>query len=96
MHHIPESEHVDLARGLYDRLRPGGVCLVKDIATTPRRRTVEPDPRPGRGRTDPIFCRDPYEMALEFADAGFRLEDARRLKRLDPYPHYLLRLRREG
>ena len=97
MHHIPESEHVNVARGFYERLLPGGVCLVKDIATTPRRQYLWNliHDRVVAG-PDPIFCRDPYEMALVFADAGFRLEDARRLKRLDPYPHYLLRLRRRA
>jgi len=95
MHHIDADRQQLAAGGLARSLRPGGVCLVKDIATTPtwqygwnllHDRLV--------AGSEPIACRSPGEMAALFASVGLETESARRLSRYSPYPHYLLRLRK--
>jgi 2-polyprenyl-6-hydroxyphenyl methylase/3-demethylubiquinone-9 3-methyltransferase len=95
LHHIPAASHSAMAEALLRALRPGGTCLVKDIATTPAwqyRWNVMHD-RLVAG-PEPINCRDPQEMAEIFEGAGFVCEDVRRIGRSTPYPHYLLVLRR--
>ena len=95
LHHVPAEQHEEVLAALGRSLRPGGVLVVKDIATTPRwgyefnrmhdRLVAGPDP---------IFCRSPEQMAALGESAGLVVESARRIGRLSPYPHYLLRLRR--
>ena len=95
LHHVPGEEHGGVASALFDSLEPGGVCLVKDIATRPRwthawNRTHD---RLVAGPA-PLHCRAPDEMAAVFEAAGFAITGVRRLSPLSPYPHYLVRARR--
>jgi cyclopropane fatty-acyl-phospholipid synthase-like methyltransferase len=97
IHHIPQEQHESIARALHRCLRPGGICLVKEIATRPRwqYRWNRLHDRLVAG-PEPIHCRSPEEMAGLFEAAGFELRSSRRLARLQPYPHYLLRLEKHS
>jgi cyclopropane fatty-acyl-phospholipid synthase-like methyltransferase len=95
LHHVPAGEHGGIAAALRDALEPGGVCLVKDIATTPRwkhawNRTHD---RLVAG-PDPLHCRSPQDMASVFEAEGLEITGVRRLSPASPYPHYLVRAQR--
>ena len=92
MHHVPSADHDSVARALRERLQPGGVCLVKDIATTPRWKHAmnRMHDRLVAG-PDPIHCRSPADMAALLERAGLSVNEVRRLSPASPYPHYLVR-----
>jgi cyclopropane fatty-acyl-phospholipid synthase-like methyltransferase len=94
LHHVPADAHGTIARALHRALKPGGTCLVKEMATEPRRQYLwnRTHDRIVAG-PDPIHCRAPDDMAEVFREAGFRVEDVRRLKRLRIYPQYLVKAR---
>ena len=94
-HHLPPERHAPLAEALHDLLEPGGTCLVKDIAPTPRSRYLwnRLHDRIVAGPA-PIHCRSPGDMAVVLESAGFRVDEVRRLERSVLYPHYLVRARR--
>jgi SAM-dependent methyltransferase len=93
LHHLPGGSHQAVLEGLRRSLKPGGICIVKDIARTPRWKYVwnRAHDRLVAGSTS-IACRDPAEMAAIGESAGLDVQEARRLSPLSPYPHYLLRL----
>lgn len=95
LHHVPFEEHARIAASLADCLRPDAICLVKEMATTPRRQywwnRIHDRLSAGPG---PIYCRAPEDLAEVFAGKGFRVEETRRLRRLRLYPQYLISLRR--
>ena len=95
-HHFPPDSHKPLAVSIARALKPGGVCIVKDLDVTPRwkyqwnrlhdRIVAGPDP---------IHCRAPADMAELLASAGLEVEVAERIdKRFTPYAHYVVRARR--
>lgn len=96
LHHLAADEHRPLARAIEHCLRPGGVCLIKDLDRRPRwkyhwnrvhdRIVAGPEP---------IVCRSPDETADLFAAAGLVPERVERTDRpWTPYAHYLVRLRK--
>jgi SAM-dependent methyltransferase len=96
LHHLDLTGQARLAAVAAASLRPGGVCIVKDLDVAPRwkhewnrvhdRLVAGPEP---------IHCRAPGPMADTFTAAGLALEHAQRIDRpWTPYAHYLLRLRR--
>jgi len=91
LHHLPPGRQGSALAALERSLRPGGVCLVKDIATTPRWKYAwnRLHDRLAAGR-DPIFCRAPDDMARLCREQGFTVRGVRRLGWATPYPHYLL------
>jgi hypothetical protein len=92
MHHIPFEQQGGVLAAVARSLREGGICLVKDIATTPawkHRVNALHDRIVAREET---YCRDPAEMAALAGSQGLELREARRLAPRSPYPHYLLRL----
>jgi cyclopropane fatty-acyl-phospholipid synthase-like methyltransferase len=95
LHHVPAQMHSSIAEALYRALNPGGTCLVKEMATEPRRQYLwnRTHDRIVAG-PEPIHCRDPDDMAGIFRQAGFEIQDVRRLKRLRIYPQYLVRARK--
>jgi cyclopropane fatty-acyl-phospholipid synthase-like methyltransferase len=95
LHHVSADRHAEVLTALHRALRPGGVLLIKDIATTPRWR-YEFNRLHDRvvAGPEPIHCRAPDEMARIAEAAGFQVERVRRVGRVSPYPHYLVRLRR--
>ena len=95
-HHIPFDQHERIAAALHRCLRPGAVCLVKEMGRTPRRQYLwnRLHDRLSTGERV-IYCRDPEEIAEIFIGAGFRVDDSRRVPRLRLYPQYLVRLTRE-
>ena len=95
LHHLPAERQAPALAALARTLRPGGVCLVKEIATTPRWKYAwnRLHDLLAAGR-DPIFCRAPDDMARLCREQGFNVRDVRRLGRATPYPHYLLVLSR--
>lgn len=95
MHHVPFAAHRDVARSLYDSLRPGGVALVKDLDVTPQWKYQWNRFHDRVVNGEQVHCRAPHDMAALFSEAGFSLERSDRIdRRLGPYPHYLLRLRK--
>jgi cyclopropane fatty-acyl-phospholipid synthase-like methyltransferase len=97
LHHLDAGAQAELLDAAAERLTPGGVLLVKDIARTPRWRWAvnRLHDRIVAG-PDPITCREPEEMAALAARAGLQVEDVRRLPHPSPYPHYLVRARRNA
>jgi cyclopropane fatty-acyl-phospholipid synthase-like methyltransferase len=95
LHHVPAETHGAIAAALRRALKPGGLCLVKDMAPEPRRQYLwnRFHDRIVAG-PDPIHCRMPDDMAATLRDAGFEIEGVRRLKRLRIYPQYLVLARR--
>lgn len=91
LHHIPYTEHVRVLRSLHDRVRSGGVCIVKEMARTPRPLYLwnRLHDRVVAG-PEPVNCRDPDELAEVMAEAGFDIEENRRVHRFGPYAHYLV------
>ena len=96
LHHLRASEHRRLAAAVERSLRPGGVCLIKDLDRAPRWKYwwnrfhdwVVAGP-------EPITCRSPEETADLFAEAGLRAERVERTDHaLTPYAHYVVRLRK--
>lgn len=92
IHHVPVETHHGIAAALLRALRPGGILLVKDMATTPRRQylwnrfhdrvVVGPEP---------IWCYSPEDMAAMLRQAGFEIDEVTRLGRpLGLYPHYMV------
>ena len=94
MHHVPLADHAAIAAALLGALRPGGVLLLKDIATTPawQHRFNQWHDRLVTGEFS-VDARSPEDMAAVFEAAGFEPQGARRVGRLSPYPHYVVRLR---
>lgn len=95
LHHVPEQAHAPLLAALHRALRPGGLLLVKEMAPEPRRQYLwnRFHDRIVAG-PDPIHCRSPDEMAKLVEQAGFEVQDRRRLRRLGIYPQYLVSARR--
>ncbi len=96
LHHLDPERQAAAAGVAAAHLRPGGVCVVKDLDVLPRwkhewnrchdRLVAGPEP---------IFCRAPDDMVEVFRPAGFAVERAERIERpWTPYAHYMLRLRR--
>lgn len=94
LHHVEASLHGEVVSALRDRLRPGGTLLVKEMASTPRRQYLWNRAHDRIVAKEDTHCRTPEEMARLIEDAGFEIEDLRRLKRLRIYPQYLVRARR--
>lgn len=94
LHHIPAAEQGGVLSSVAGCLRPGGTCLIKDIATTPRwqHRWNALHDRLVAG--DATWCRDPADMLALAAANGLEGISQRRLGRAGPYPHYLLTARR--
>ncbi len=95
LHHVQLASHKDIAVALRRQLRSGGVCLVKEMARTPRRQYLwnRLHDRIVAG-PEPLSCREPADMAAVFEGAGFEITEVRRLKRLGIYPQYLVAARR--
>ncbi len=96
-HHIPFESHERVARALHRCIRDDGVCLVKEMGVTPHRQYLwnRLHDRIVAG-AEPIYCRDPDDMAEVFASAGFDVDHHRRLRRLGLYPQYLVVARKRA
>lgn len=94
LHHVEASLHGEVVSALHDRLRPGGTLLVKEMASTPRRQYLWNRAHDRVVAKEDIHCRTPEEMARVVEQAGFEIDDLRRLKRLRIYPQYLVKARR--
>ena len=95
LHHVPFRDHAQIAASVHRALRPGGVVLVKEMAPEPRPQYLvnRLHDRVVSG-PEPIACRSPDDMAALLQDAGFVVDDVRRVRRADPYPQYLVHARR--
>ncbi|HZN14170.1 MAG TPA: class I SAM-dependent methyltransferase [Acidimicrobiales bacterium] len=95
MHHVPFAGHHDAARALFASVRPGGICLVKDLDVTPRWKYQWNKLHDRFVNHAVVHCRAPSDLAAVFGAAGFRVEGTAHIDRaLGPYPHYLVRLRK--
>jgi len=90
-HHLHPGGQHRLASALAKLVRPGGEILVKDIATTPRWQHAFNALHDRLAVGESTHCRCPRAMSELLADAGLRIDGWRRLGRLSPYPHYLIR-----
>jgi 2-polyprenyl-3-methyl-5-hydroxy-6-metoxy-1,4-benzoquinol methylase len=90
IHHVPREAHGQVAGALLRDLRPGGLLLVKDMATTPRRQYLwnRLHDRVVVG-PEPIWCYSPDGMAAMLREAGFEIDEVKRIGRpWGLYPHY--------
>jgi SAM-dependent methyltransferase len=96
LHHLDLDRQGRVAEVAAARLRPGGVCVVKDLDVLPRwkhewnrihdRLVAGPEP---------IHCRPPADVRATFEAAGLEGETSGRIDRpWTPYAHYLVTLRR--
>jgi 2-polyprenyl-3-methyl-5-hydroxy-6-metoxy-1,4-benzoquinol methylase len=94
MHHVPAADRRLVAQALARAVRPGGRLLVKDVAPRPRWKHAVNRVHDRLVSGEATTAVDPAELAQLFADAGFRVEAVRRVGRLSPYPHIILRAQR--
>jgi SAM-dependent methyltransferase len=96
LHHFDPESHKPLAEAIAACLKPGGVCIVKDLDVAPRWKyqwnrlhdRIVAGPAP-------IFCRSPQEMSELFAGAGLMPERVERTdRRFTLYAHYLVTARK--
>jgi 2-polyprenyl-3-methyl-5-hydroxy-6-metoxy-1,4-benzoquinol methylase len=95
LHHVPAGAHGPVIAALRRSLRPGGICLVKEIATRPawRYRVNQLHDRLVAG-PEPTFCRSPEDMSRLVSAEGLEVASVRRVGRMSPYPHYVVIARR--
>lgn len=96
LHHFDPESHKPLAHAIAACLKPGGVCIVKDLDVRPhwKHEWNRLHDRIVAG-PEPIFCRTPDETAELFAGAGLVPERIERTDhRLTPYAHYVVRARK--
>jgi SAM-dependent methyltransferase len=96
LHHLSPAQHATVAEAIRRALKPGGVCIVKDLDVAPQWKYEwnRVHDRIVAG-PEPITCRAPDEMAKMFIDAGLIAERVERIDRpYTPYAHYILRLRK--
>jgi SAM-dependent methyltransferase len=96
LHHFTPETHKPVAVSIARALKPGGVCIVKDLDVAPswKHEWNRLHDRIVAG-PEPIHCRAPDEMAEIFASAGLVPERVERIEhRLTPYAHYLVRVRK--
>jgi cyclopropane fatty-acyl-phospholipid synthase-like methyltransferase len=91
LHHIEPDGQPRVLAALAAQLRPGGTCLVKDIATRPRWQYEWNRLHDRLVAQKAVNCRSPEEMARLLESAGLRNAHARRIAPLSPYPHYTAR-----
>jgi SAM-dependent methyltransferase len=96
LHHFDADTHKPLAHAIAASLKPGGLCIIKDLDITPRWKyqwnRLHDRIVAGPG---PLFCRSPQDMAQLFAAAGLIPERVERTDhRLTPYAHYLITARK--
>lgn len=94
LHHVPFATHGSIAAALFRALKPGGVCLIKEMAPEPRRQYHFNRLQDRIVAGEPVYCRMPDDLAGVLADAGFEITETRRLERLRIYPQYLVMARR--
>lgn len=94
LHHIPYAQQPAVLAALAGQLRPGGVCIVKDISTEPHWKHEWNRLHDRLVAGEDVHCRSPQEMARLLEEAGMRGGQARSVARLSPYPHYLASARR--
>lgn len=96
LHHLDPETHKGIAQAVADCLKPGGVCILKDLDTRPRWK-YEWNRLHDRivAGPEPIFCRTPDDAANLLAGAGLIPERVERIdRRLEPYAHYVVRARK--
>ena len=96
LHHLDLERQRLVAQVACARLRPGGVCVIKDLDVLPRwkhewnrihdRLVAGPEP---------IHCRPPGDVEATFEAAGLVGQSSGRIDRpWTPYAHYIVTLRR--
>ncbi|MBV8462735.1 MAG: class I SAM-dependent methyltransferase [Acidimicrobiales bacterium] len=95
LHHVEYDEQAGVAAAMAGAIRPGGMCLVKDM-------DVRPAWKYHWNRTHDrivahqwVNCRTPEDMARLFERTGLVAERVERVDRsYGPYPQYVLRFRK--
>jgi cyclopropane fatty-acyl-phospholipid synthase-like methyltransferase len=95
MHHVPQTDHEAVARALARAVKPGGLLLVKDIARTPRWKHAVNRIHDRVVAGEATTATEPEALAALFNQAGFTTERLERVAPLSPYPHFILRARRD-
>ena len=91
LHHLEPSGQTVLFKALARLVEPGGSVIVKDIAKTPRWKHAFNAAHDRLVVGDTTYCRDPDQMAEAAVDSGLQTDGWRRVARLSPYPHYVIR-----
>jgi 2-polyprenyl-3-methyl-5-hydroxy-6-metoxy-1,4-benzoquinol methylase len=91
MHHLREEDQRPVLAALRERLRPGGVLVMKDVTTEPRAQLLftEALDRVMIGRTAPLHYRHHREWQEMLEELGFATRVVR-VPDVLPYPHIVL------
>lgn len=93
LHHLEPQGQIQLAAALARLVRPGGSVLVKDIATTPGWQHSFNALHDRLAVGEHTYCRAPQAMSAMLAETGLMPYGWRRVGRMSPYPHYVIRSR---
>lgn len=96
IHHVPAGDHQALAEALARAVKPGGTLLIKDIARTPHAKHAVNRLHDRLVAHEATTAQEPEALGELFADAGFTIERLERIAPLSPYPHFILRARRQA
>ena len=95
LHHVAFAEQSEVARAMTGAIRPGGVCLVKEMDVRPAWKYHWNRTHDRIVAKEWVNCRPPAEMAALFEACGLTRERAEHVDRpYGPYPQYVLRFRR--
>ncbi len=91
MHHIPEADQAPVLARLRDLLVPGGMLLIKDITTEPRRELLftEALDRLMVGFRAPLAYRHHRDWGALLSSLGFKVRIVR-VPDVLPYPHVVI------
>jgi SAM-dependent methyltransferase len=91
MHHVPRADQLAVLGQLRDRLRPGGVLLIKDITTEPRHELLFTEllDRVMVGWHEELAYRHHKEWGAMLAELGFKVRIVR-VPDVLPYPHVVI------
>lgn len=96
LHHLPPDTHKSVAISIANSLKPGGVCLLKDLDVRPhwKHEWNRLHDRVVAG-PEPIHCCTPESAADLLTRAGLEVERCERIdRRFEPYAQYIVRARK--
>jgi 2-polyprenyl-3-methyl-5-hydroxy-6-metoxy-1,4-benzoquinol methylase len=95
LHHLSDEKQQNLVSNLFAATRADTKIVVKDIARTPSWMHTWNSAHDRIVSGEVTNCKEPEEMMTILSAAGFQHVDGLRLRRFDPYPHYMVTATRE-
>jgi cyclopropane fatty-acyl-phospholipid synthase-like methyltransferase len=90
VHHLTDVQQKNLVTNLHSTLPKNAKVVVKDIARTPRWMHSWNSAHDRLVSGEITNCREPNEMENLLSLAGFEVNSSERMRRFDPYPHYMV------